>query len=235
MLTVLGSLDAICAIRTDAYAKYHSASYTYSGYQFSSLSRGERWAIDNFWGKPQDLPDTCGAFATGLALWHKGAGDLSEWKAFLTNEAAQFSRYVIPNENAFVQASDLIWRACENITSDNDQLSDCIGRRKLKERVENAKECAVDFDREPSKAQRDASEIATEEAVKSSKDKAADPEKVVHMYSTWTDQCRLILFAKTVELRAKRRSRADTRLYWLSELTPSPSHPLQNRFPPPRR
>lgn len=229
MVTVVSSLDAMCAIRQQHFVGYSNTTLAPNlarsqRYKHSPLTPDEEWAVDNFYGNPSDWPDPCPTFRRGLAEWQRGTGDLKIWRDFLNNDAAVFRRWVMPNENAFMQASDLIWRSCEHLTKDPDELSDCIGRRKLKPGSASsgrAVECAVDFDRAPAAAEAAVEAVAKEEKVKKANSKAVN--------LPWHDQCRLILYAKTVGLRQNRRSRADARLYWLSELTPSPSHPIQNR------
>ncbi len=222
MVTVVASLDTMCAAKSRTrFPDYITPSENNdpnltrtNRYVHRDLTPSEEWAIDNFYGSSDELPDTCAAWRTGHALWRKGAGDLAQWKDYLSNVAAPYSEWIIPNENAFIQASDLIWRSCENLTSDIDQRSDCIGRRSIKladGRAQKAEECAVKTE-----------EVTLEKAA----DVAKQAQKVG---SPWQDQCRLILYAEVVLMRTHLRGRADTRLEWLSNLTPQPSYPIGYR------
>jgi hypothetical protein len=216
MIAVMSSLDTMCAIRTGTFVRYSEARARYE--TSHELDPNRLWAINNFYGDASELPDTaCLSFKKGFALWQRGSGDLSAWVDFLSIEASQYRGWIIPNEEVFIQASDLIWRSCEHLTSDIDELSDCIGRRKVSDNREEM-ECAIKFDSDAD-ALRKAAEIGDEE-------KATGARSM----SPYTNACRLILYAKTVEMRADRRrkSGADTRIYWLSShLAPSPSHPLK--------
>lgn len=213
MITSLSSLDAICAIRNSHYVAFRPNSQDYV--QATSLDGNRQWAVDNFYGHPAELPaEACAAFRKGFALWQRGSGDLSLWVDYLNNDVANYRGWMIPNEEVFVQASDLIWRSCEHLTSDLDELSDCIGRR----RVNNGRtpfECAIKFDTDP-------------EAFDKADRVRAESKRSVGEDSIPTNACRLILYAKTIEMRAesRRRNGANTRIHWLSTLTPSPSHPL---------
>jgi hypothetical protein len=210
MITVMSSLDTMCAIRTGIYKKYQTKEHRYvKGVEYFDKWPDRQWAIDNFYGAPEELPpNACNAFKKGFALWNRGSGDLGLWTDFLETDGAEFRKWLIPNEETFIQASDLVWRACEHITTDKSELSECIGRRRSKEGP-SATECAVDFDREPTKS-------------------AAKVADAVANKTGANNDCRLILYAQTLDLRAERRRRsgAAARLDWLSELSPSPSHPL---------
>jgi hypothetical protein len=218
MLTVVSSLDTMCAVKHGGhYASYESTGNR--GYFEKALTKDEQWAVDNFYGLPEELPETCDDWRKGYKIWRKGAGDLSEWKTYLSSVAVLHSQWIIPNDSAFIQASDLIWRACENLTSDLDQQSVCIGRAPIKTQGEII-ECAIKTD-----------ELSVPEAnrLAAQVENAATPDKAKRTISPWTDQCRLILYAQVVALRANRRGGADARLDWLSDLTPSPSHPIGRR------
>ncbi|MEQ1710426.1 MAG: hypothetical protein ABL908_03395 [Hyphomicrobium sp.] len=213
MIASLSSLDTMCAIKNRHFVKYNTVSKTYL--DATTLDGNRQWAVDNFYGRPEELPgDACTTFKKGFALWQRGAGDLSLWRAYLDTDVALYRGWLIPNEEVFIQASDLIWRSCEHLTSDLDELSDCLGRRKVKN-GRTPFECAIKFDTDP-------------EAFDKADRIKADSKRSVGEDAVQTNQCRLILYSKTIELRteSRRHNGANARLYWLSNLTPSPSHPL---------
>lgn len=228
MLTVLSSLDTMCAVRTGQYRHYvynekvpHEQRYSVVFDEWES----RKHTIENFYGAAWEMPDgVCQEFRKGYFLWSRGAGDLADWKTYLDRVGTVYRKHLIPTEEPFVQASDLIWRACQHITQDPQELSDCIGRRRQKDKTPVA-ECALDFDRAPDDAKKKA-EIIKKEAV------AAAVQPAAGVSTPWKDQCRLILYAKVIERRQEGvlRSGAMARIYWLSDLTPSPSHSL-NRHP----
>lgn len=225
MVTVLSSLDAVCAIKREQFVGFSTSRLEYGKQDWLSKKPppGEQPeykyiynAYRNFYGDPSELPDTCAAFAEGHKIWLRGAGHLGLWVEFLHGTAEQYRSFVIPNENAFIQASDLIWRSCEHLTSNPEERSDCIGRRPAAERGEAANECAVDFDRP---------KPDTKRVLKSAKTAKDLEDKYAHR----AIECRLILYAKVVAQRGESRlqSGANTRIYWLSIATASPSHPLR--------
>lgn len=184
---------------------------TYNGTAVSSglLDDNRLWAIENFYGLPHEMPaGACNSFKTGLALWHKGAGDFSTWVAWLSHDASNYRKWIIPSAEAFVQASDLVWRACEHLTSSKSELGECLGFRHESAEQNNLKpsSCALDF--------------ATEKSSADSKDAARKP--------IYLSTCRLILYPLVVDMRADRWDHRgpDARLAWLSHLTPRPSFPL---------
>lgn len=216
MIAALTSLDTICAIKTGVYPNYHTASRTLTLRADRHLTADEYWALTNYYGDANELPEgACQSFRSGFRLWQRGAGNLEAWKEFLSNEASHFRAHIVPREVAFIQASDLIWRACEHLTSSLEQISECIGRRRSEElknrKVNQENECAITFDRDGYNIETQAADFVND------KKKKALP---------LSDRCRLILFHKVVELRARRRAKSDTHIYWLSNVTPSPSHPL---------
>lgn len=213
MIAVMSSLDTMCALtrgllEDDEFK--NSRSLQRNG-EYASVVR----TAHHFYGPAELLPSSaCDAFNRGFAVWQRGSGDLSEWAHFLSTDGAAHRKWIIANEQVFIQASDLIWRSCEHLTSDPDELSDCIGRRKVKENREEL-ECAIPFDKRPVYASDKAEKIKTADEAAQAAAKA----------SPYENQCRLILYAKTVELRAERmrKGRADARIYWLSLMhRPSP-------------
>lgn len=213
MVAVMSSLDAMCAIRHSEFT-VGDGPYFKKGFHSLSNNSERTWAINNFYGELPRTLDPCESFQKGHNLWQRGAGDFSGWVDFLHGEAAKYRTWIIPDKNAFIQASDLIWRACEHLTPDQKQLSICIGRRSI-EGVEDAK-CAVDFDR-----------IIVKNTSILMRDKAAKKEEAPASIAD-DNRCRLILYFETVEMRLRGRlpNGANARLEWLSNLTPYPSNPL---------
>lgn len=235
MMAVISSLDAMCAVRTNTTVDYTSpvsVSKTSGAYdeRFShkGLSASERWSTDNFYGAPSELPDTCAAWREGVDTWHRGAGDLSAWKTYLSGPAALYRSYIIPNTNTFVQASDLVWRACEHLTSDIDERSECIGRTKNTEES-GVIQCAVDWERNPREALKTVTGAGLNDASLKRMRANGDPPAEDPARTSYDDRCRLILYRSTLEQRLNRRSGADMRIDWLSHLTPMPSHPIVRR------
>lgn len=229
MIAVLTSLDTMCAIQQRQYVSYNPTKHEFRDALDLQGQKADRlWAIANFYGAPTELPPgACQAFAQGHRLWTRGAGELSSWKDYLDATMQLYRKHLIPTEDAFVQASDLIWRACEHITSDRDELSDCIGRRRLRnasnEQVRIVTECALDFDGNPAKALETAKQLKIVSGGDSRSRLFSEKE-----IGEWSNQCRLILYKKLIAIRAEplQRDHSHTRIYWLSQLTPSPSFPL---------
>lgn len=167
-----------------------------------------RRAAELFYGEPQGGLDPCRTYDRGFALWKRGAGDLALWKSYLSSDAAAFRASIIPDQNAFIQASDLIWRACEQITDDPELLARCLGRRLKHDecgcKTEGKKEnCDVlMYVRLPASEQ---SKVRTE----AKREQAAVP------------QCPLIAFYETWDQRKDRFANSSARLDYLSELNPS--------------
>ena len=213
IVTVISSLDTACAIKTGSYVSYASphrrqfASYS-DRYQRQSLSAEEQWALDNFYGSPDEIPDgVCAAADKGRTFWQRGAGDLATWKAYLDETSTQYSHVMIPNANSFIQASDLVWRSCDHVTSDPDELSDCIGRVSPRTH-DQAVNCAAPFD-----------------------GTSGEIHAFLSTLGRTANKCRLILYEDTVRMRADRQSRSDARLDYLSDHVPSPSHPTSYYTP----
>lgn len=221
MITALKSLDTICAVQRRTAVVYDSSRHQYikrtlplapagavraapTDWQFSANADvASRLAtLTQFYGLPEEMPkvDACSVFRRGHEIWRRGAGDLSVWTQYLDVDVLPFTKWLVPSEESFIQSSDLIWRACEHLTSKESERSQCIGKQ---EESKDPTECAVDFNENPDAATGVAS-------VKQQK---------------W---CRLILYPKVFGLRAERKlqSGASARAYWLSEFTPSPFHPL---------
>ncbi|MFO1172690.1 MAG: hypothetical protein U1E49_17230 [Hyphomicrobiaceae bacterium] len=121
------------------------------------------------------LEGACETYSRGALLWNRGAGALESWKSYLSDDASRFREYIIPTEISFIQVSDLIWRACDQMTDDKKLKSECMN---------------LSFD-ENSKR--------------------------------WVGK--LILGAKVVEYQDKRQSKADARLYALSQTSTTPVVP----------
>lgn len=66
-------------------------------------------------------------YLDGRRLYLAGSGNFSAWRNFLatTYQAGQFSRYAIPSEEEFIQVSDLIWRACDDLAESEDTRTVC--------------------------------------------------------------------------------------------------------------
>lgn len=226
MVAVLTSLDTMCAVKNRSLRTFEPQTNFKVGenkYPYREIGVGQgrtpheqeldqdrAYALAIFYGTANELPSTsCLDFEKGYKVWVRGAGDLSKWTAYLEQVTVTYRQHLIPGEEPFVQASDLIWRACEHITEDKAQRSNCIGRRIVKDANGNdapATECALDFDKGVS-----------EKELKDANTKI------------WKDSCRLILYAKILKQRDERRksSGSASRLYWLSYLTPPVSHPLE--------
>jgi hypothetical protein len=127
MITVLSSLDAQCSRSKGVYTEFDTTTLEYKVHR---LSKEEEWASRQFYGDVDGSLDACRALATGYPIWNKGSGDLSLWVDYLKTTALPFRETIVPNQNAFIQASDLVWRSCEQLTgADKDLLSECLGRR----------------------------------------------------------------------------------------------------------
>lgn len=189
MIASLGSLDLQCAWRNgEVKAASHEVAATYR----------------QFYGAADSRLDPCAAFRKGLSAWKQGAGDLSDWKTFLETEIVAFRFQIIPGESAFIQASDLVWRACEQIAETPAQLATCLGHRGV---AAETPECGIDNEGKQQAAQR-----ATEAT------KKPDPAEIEKLGKKILaeDNCRLLLYGKTWASRQLRRGKADARIFWLS-------------------
>lgn len=109
LVATLGSLDVQC----------QGASALSQTFDADEKVQVEK-TFKQFYGYAERDSAACDAFNRGLAVWQQGAGDLSKWHDFLGNDAIAFRDRIIPVESAFVQASDLIWRACEQIADSRE-------------------------------------------------------------------------------------------------------------------
>lgn len=202
MIATLGSLDVQCLWRSNKIKSTdHDVMLTYH----------------QFYGGADPTLDPCKSFKIGLAAWRQGSGDLADWKEFLDTDAVKFRKYLIPGETAFIQASDLIWRACDQIAETPGQLGTCLGHRGLKAA---AKECGITKSGEEIKY---LDLFMSENKIKDKND--VRPTKL-GLFILGQDQCRLILYGKTWASRQDRRGKADARIFWMStEIT----EPLANR------
>lgn len=119
MVTVLASLDYMCKSTqgTSEFSDPERILVNKSFYSNNAEYKEQRY-------------NPCKTREKGWKLWQNGAGDLSKWRDWLGSaEVSSYLTVMIPDRNAFSQASDLIWRACEHITHDAELLSKCIGRR----------------------------------------------------------------------------------------------------------
>lgn len=192
MIAVLGSLDVQC-----------SGPVAVAG-QFRDSSEAER-TYNQFYGGLDPALRPCITLAHGLKAWRQGSGDLADWKAFLATEVYPYRMYIIPGELAFIQASDLVWRACEQIAETEAQLATCLGHRGT---GATRRECGItrDGDAKPSVV-----EVEENPRLVAKSTREAVFEDILR-----TDSCRLILYAKTWLSRQNRRGGADARIYWLS-------------------
>jgi hypothetical protein len=67
----------------------------------------------------------CEAYDRAFQIYKEGAGDLSEIRRFLRSEATAYSASMTPAASHFMEASELIWRSCQNLLSTPAQLSLC--------------------------------------------------------------------------------------------------------------
>ncbi len=196
MIAVLGSLDVQC-IGLDEVARQ---------FRVGDERDEARRTLVQFYGGPKPDASACAALAEGLIRWRQGSGDLAEWKEFLANDMVAFRKYIVPGEGAFIQASDLVWRACEQIAgTDRGALATCLGHRGPKA---TKSECGIELDGDQ--------DVKLAEA---EKDPKLTSQRVLELLRK--DSCRLILYAKTWESRQDRRGGADARLYWLSMKGPN--------------
>ncbi len=191
MVTVLSSLRYQCRLRNG------EKIYDESVYRTSA----------QFYGDVRSGANPCAAYDVGIALWQRGSGDLSLWVDFLYTNAAQFRTSIIPDQNSFVQASDLIWRACEQIADSSELVAECIGRRNQQE------ECGCYKDECPSLTYgKSAYSIDFKPAVKPKTVEDSKPRGDEGSFRN----CPLIAFYETMEARQNRYSKASARLDWLS-------------------
>lgn len=249
MITVLQSFDTMCAVTRNSLTDYdtNTGQYMYAHVTDKSSNpiwlQQSGWAYLQFYGWPREQAEkACNLFIKGHNLWSRGAGDLKSWRAFLDEDVKPFRPWIVPTENAFIQASDLIWRACETIAGSSTELSQCLGRVVLKDdasgdkKDEANRQCVVDYDDNGEVKKITGEPKATN---KSDKQTDADSEKNSRV---WNDRCKLILFWQTWEYRKNRSERANARIDWLSSLAPSVGHPAEARgwsrtptAPPPKK
>ncbi len=218
MIAVLGSLDAQCSWGSNEFLKLdRTAKGTELFYTVDSKSRSwdERLTYQQFYGENSTETQPCRALELGLEAWNKGSGDLSAWKKWLDATEFEYRQTIIPNERAFIQASDLIWRACDQITEGEDSLATCLGHRGTKA---TNQECGITKD-----GQFYVSKKLEELGVKTGSELRKELNDLFRAVLN-SDQCRLILYAKTFESRLERRSEADARLSYLSDPISSPAN-----------
>lgn len=210
MVATLGSLDVQCAAAENRLADF--------------VPQDEDDAVKIYYqlyGAPDPTLNPCQAFNAGLALWQQGSGDLATWKEYLVEVASPFRQRIIPGEAAYIQASDLIWRACDQIAEGPPQLGVCLGHRGPEA---EELECGINKNGQQPRVQANAEATRNNDALV---DQASQILK--------RDQCRLILYGKTWASRQKRRGGADTRIYSVSA---GKNFSLANRatqfIPPPR-
>ena len=125
----------------------------------------------------------------------------------LTTRSIAFRKTIIPGDMAFIQASDLIWRACEQITDDPALISKCLGARPKTYECGCQKDTSNDQNKNGNCAMlgdwRNANSIAAE-------------QRSLFEAKAKTDTCPLIVFAETWSARVRRFSGASARLDWLS-------------------
>lgn len=191
MVTVLASLDYKCK----------SPTFTASD---------DKWAAKLYYDiEPANKYDACAARDAGWRIWQNGAGELGEWRKWLNSEAVgNFRAVIIPDMNAFSQASDLIWRACEHIAHDGELQSKCIGRRPKN------KECGCIPTGDSSA--KDNCAILSFATLDSKKQKKAIDEWGSFSNTTLIDACPLIEFQTAWDRRNRRGPNASARLDYLS-------------------
>jgi len=240
MITVLHSLDTMCAVASNSFTEYHvdGGYYSHETFQEKASAKAwiskEGWAFGQFYGRPPQGKDACRLFGIGHEKWSRGAGDLKAWRAFLDIDVKPMRPWIVPDENAFIQASDLIWRVCETVSGGaSTDLSRCLGRVSRPGDVDGKKEdaakreCHVNYAEDGSEEKVDNKPADTKqpEGDKNSEKKAADQAKA----KIWNDRCRLILFWQTWERRQNQMGRANARIDWLSNFAPSVGHPVETR------
>lgn len=201
MVAVLGSLQTHCHVLHDQLAtEKKQLNAKLSDREFSAISV----TSSQFYGKVSAAGNPCEIYKVGHDLWARGAGDLSKWQNFLTTKAAAFRTTIIPGDIAFMQASDLIWRACEQITDNSVLVSKCLGARPKiwecgcqKDDTNKQGNCPILADMRNANRQ--------EIKVRATHEKLAKQ-----------DTCPLIAFYETWDARNNRFSGASTRLDWVS-------------------
>lgn len=202
MVAVLGSLRFQCALKNGTWRPDPGKLS-----QVEKLSEKdfERLKTISQFYEVIDLPtlkrlNPCEDYTAGFRVWSKGSGDLREWKLFL-EKMAPYRPTIIPDTNAFVQVSDLIWRACEQITGEGNfsALSLCLGRGQLK----NACGCKVDDD--PKKPNCDLLDLNYK-----------TKDEIDNLKSDGSKICPLIAFDETWERRKERSSTSLSRMSSLS-------------------
>ncbi|MEQ1716569.1 MAG: hypothetical protein ABL907_11385 [Hyphomicrobium sp.] len=188
MIATMGSLDVQC----------QGAARLAEGFATDQRDGAFR-TFQQFYGYTASNPAACTAFKNALAAWRQGAGELSDWHDFLAGEGAKFHQQIVPVEGAFVQASDLVWRACEQIAETDAQLAVCLGHRGPEA---SERECNID----------QKGVVAVNVKTLKNPNWTELGQQILE-----NDSCRLILFGKTWASRNGRlRGASDTRIFWLS-------------------
>lgn len=199
MIATLGSLDVQC----------QGAAGLAQNFASESDQRGSAKTFLQFYGYIDPNPAACAAFNAGLGAWSKGAGDLAAWHSFLADDAVSFRQLIIPGQGAFVQASDLVWRACDQIAETDAQLAVCLGHRGPEA---SPRECNID----------NSGTVKINVKLLTSPNWDELGDDILR-----NDSCRLILYGKTWAARNGRlRGASDARIFWLS--LGGPSH-ISNR------
>jgi hypothetical protein len=192
-------LNMVAALASLKYQCQWTRSGTYSGVGGSDRDRYAR----QFYGQIPEGLEPCATYEDGFAIWHRGAGNLGLWVNFLYGPLAEYRSVIIPDTNTFVQASDLVWRACEQITDDPEKIAKCIGRRPKNN------ECGCRLDTSGSGKADDCRVLmysSSQPALRKEIDIAHAPR----------EYCPLISFAETWDRRNDRYSTSSARLDGLS-------------------
>jgi hypothetical protein len=96
MVTTISSMDTICAIKRGQYRAKGAPYFESVKFETRLPDKDVEWAVQNFYGAPEELPDTCESYRRGVKLWQRGAGDLKEWVNFLYADAAKYRGVLIP-------------------------------------------------------------------------------------------------------------------------------------------
>lgn len=89
----------------------------------SSMAQG--YGCSNVPSTTPTLSDECIAYNRGRETYLEGSGDLAQMSRFLRGDGARYAVAMRPTASHFLEASELIWRSCQNLLSAEDATSLC--------------------------------------------------------------------------------------------------------------
>ncbi len=80
---------------------------------------------------PDGAAPDCGLLRRARELYRDGGGEIAAWGHFLRHDARAHAVFIVPARTHWIEASSLIWTACDLLHSDDDQRESCRGGEAL--------------------------------------------------------------------------------------------------------